>query len=123
MGSTTSSGRAISFPSPRILSTNPPDLAEPNELWIYFPEIGNHSGLPYTNAARGWWVQFDTKKDINSVRGLNGALAINFRPGQAAAMNLPQNAGSVLMGTGYRISTSNGMVTLIVPYSNVVTNE
>ena len=120
MGSTTSSTRAISFPAPKTLSTNPPDSVENNDLWIYFPAVGCDCGLAYQNGARGWWVQFDTRNDIAAVRGLNGALSINFRPGQAAALNLPQNAGSILMGTAYKITVTNGVVNMIVPYNSVV---
>lgn len=122
MGSTNSSPRAISFPSPKTLSTHPPDFIDSNDLWIYFPEVGCNCGLAYPNGGRGWWVKFDTRRDIASVRGLNGALSINFRPGQASPLNLPQNAGNVLMGTNYRISVMNGAVSMVVPYNNVAVN-
>lgn len=123
MGSSISSVRAISFPSPRLLSTNPPDQIQSNELWIYFPVVGPHTGFSYTNSQRGWWVRFDTRRDISNVRGLNGALAINFRPGQATAMNLPQSSGSVLMGTSYPVNISGNLVGLVVPYGNVITDQ
>lgn len=122
MGSKTSSTRAISFPAPKTLSTHPPDFVGSNDLWIYFPPVGYDSGLSYPNSGRGWWVKFDTRSDIASVRGLNGALSINFRPGQAVALNLPQNGGSVLMGTNYKVTVTNGLASMVVPYNNIVAN-
>lgn len=123
MGSAASSVRAISFPNPKNLSTNPPVFAESNDVWIYFPTVGYHSGFPYTNSARGWWMKFDGQQDIGSVRSNNGLVTINFRPGQASALNLPQNGGSVLMGTRYQVNQVGNHISLVIPYSNVILNE
>ena len=122
MGSASSSVRPISFPSPKTLSTDRPEQIGLESLWIYFPAVGYNRGVVYPNAGRGWWVKFDVEEDIQRVNGLNGALSILFRPGQALAMNIPQNKGFVLMGTNYQFSINNDSVSMIVPYKNVATS-
>lgn len=116
--SSINNAKQISFPKPLLLASDRPSSRD-DSLWVYFPPTGTQ-GLMYQNAVSGWWVKFNSVRDIKDVKGLNGQLVVTFHPGRAFVRSYGLNNTVVNFSTGYPTNVHDGYVTITVPYTNVV---